>query len=271
MLKGLSLECPARLILFAIAALLLCSFIIPVWAATPEPPSKPSAYVVDLANIINNETQRKLNGYLKELEEKTTAQVVILTIQSLDGDTIEGFSLKTAEKWKLGHKGKDNGLLITVALKEKKYRFEVGYGLEPILPDSMVGSIGREYLVPYFRKGDYGSGLFNAAVATAKTIASANGVELTGLPKPAGAGKKRDSFSLVSILIIIAAILGLFVLPAFLMSRNRNRSGWTGSGPGGGWYGGGGFGGGWSGGGDSGGFSGGDGGSFGGGGSSGDW
>ncbi|MBI4709638.1 MAG: TPM domain-containing protein, partial [Nitrospirae bacterium] len=80
-------------------------------------------------------------------------------------------------------KGKDNGLLLLVSLRDKEYRFETGYGLESILPDSLIGSIGREYLVPNFRKGDYSSGIFLAVLAVANKIASNEGVEITGMPK----------------------------------------------------------------------------------------
>ena len=136
----------------------------------PVPPPDP---VVDLAGIVDGSITTKLNGYLRELEHKTSAQVAILTIKSLEGQSLEDFSITVAhDKWKLGQKGKDNGVLVLVALAEKKYRIEVGYGLEGILPDSLVGSIGRQYLVPYFRKGDYSSGIYAAALIIANEIAA---------------------------------------------------------------------------------------------------
>ena len=82
-----------------------------VHASTPEPPATPRDYVVDLAGVIGADVQNQLNAYLRELEDKTTAQVVVLTVKSLDNEDITSFSLKTAEKWKLGQKGKDNGVL----------------------------------------------------------------------------------------------------------------------------------------------------------------
>jgi len=131
----------------------------------PVPPPDP---VVDLAGIIDDSVETKLNLYLRELEQKTTAQVAILTIKSLQGQSLEDFSITIAnDKWKLGQKGKDNGVLVLVALDDKKYRIEVGYGLEGILPDSLVGGIGRQYLVPNFRKGDYSSGIYDAALVIA--------------------------------------------------------------------------------------------------------
>jgi uncharacterized protein len=255
-----------------LCALLAISFFTPpATASTPEPPAVPQDYVVDLAGIIRGDVRKQLDTYLTELERKTTAQVLVLTVQSLDGESIEGFSLRTAEKWKLGQKGKDNGVLIVVAVKDKKYRLEVGYGLESVLPDSMVGSIGREYLVPHFRKGDYSTGIFTATLAVIQTIASREGVQITGFPgirringdyvrKPVGI---LGTIILI-ILFLIAVILFvtnphqclLLLLASSLGGRGR------------GWYGGGygGFGRG-----SSGGFGGGGGGGFGGGGASGGW
>lgn len=273
--------CTVSIVSFILALLLLASYFSPASAATPEPPAAPSDYVVDLAGIINDSAEAKLNGYLRELEQKTTAQVVILTIESLDGEDIEGFSLRMAEQWKLGQKGKDNGVLIAVALKDRRYRFEVGYGLEAVLPDSMVGSIGRTYLVPHFRKGDYGGGVTNATLAVIKTIADREGVEITGFPKiEREYGRKAykispaQGFFLLVFLLIAAVFLikhpGLCLL-LFAASGGRTGSygGRRGGGHYGGWYGGGGFGGGGSGG-FGGGFGGG-GGGFGGGGASGSW
>lgn len=242
------------------------------FAATPEPPAVPPDHVVDLAGIINDGVEMQLNAYLKELEQKTTTQIVILTIQSLDREDIESFSLRTAEKWKLGQKGKDNGLLITVALKDRKYRFEVGYGLESILPDSLVGSIGRQYIVPYFRKGDYSTGIFNATIVIAQTIASYEGVEITGMPKVTARGNRQEAtkkreigfFDAIIIFAVFAVFIFLFIkhprlllLLLFSSSMGGRRGGWSG----GGGFGGGGFGG----------FGGGGGGGFGGGGASGRW
>lgn len=230
-------------------------------------PERPVRYVVDLAGVIDAEPETKLNGYLQELEQKTTAQFVILTIESLAGESIESFALEVAhDKWKLGRKGKDNGLLLLVAAKDRKYRIEVGYGLEGALPDSFAGSVGRDYLVPYFRKGDYSRGIFTAALALTAEIAREAGVTITGMPKPEQAGRPGGSGSLfgtifsllVFIFIMIAFIKNpkaflLFFLFSSMGGRNQR------------WGGGGGFGGGF------GSFGGGGGGGFGGGGASGSW
>ncbi|WP_417914866.1 TPM domain-containing protein [Candidatus Electronema sp. JM] len=154
------LRCAALFLLMMVPAMLR--------AATPPVPSSPPERVIDLANIIEPALEAQLVSALRELETKTTAQIVVLTVSSLDGETIEAVSLHTFGQWKLGQKGKDNGLLLTVALKERKYRFETGYGLESVLPDSLLGSIGREKLVPFFKEGKYGEGI---AAATKEVLA----------------------------------------------------------------------------------------------------
>ena len=236
-----------------------------------EIPALPAAPVVDLAGIIDNDTEAKLNRYLKELETRTGVQMAILTIDSLQGQAMEEFSISIAhEKWKLGQKGKDNGVLMVVALNDKKYRIEIGYGLEALLPDSLVGGIGRQYLVPYFKKGNYSKGIYAAAVVMANEIAADAGVQITGLPEvkrtlPGNLKRKPSStigkiFSFIVFLIMIVIFIKnprLFLAYLFMSSMGGRPGHWGRSGGG---FGGGGFGG-----------FGGGGGGFGGGGASGGW
>jgi uncharacterized protein len=251
-----------------LCALLVTSFFTPPAAAsTPEPPAVPQDYVVDLAGIIRDDVRKQLDTYLTELERKTTAQVLVLTVQSLDGQSVEEFAFNTKEKWKLGQKGKDNGVLIVVAVKDRKYRIEVGYGLESVLPDSLVGSIGREYFVPYFRQGDFSTGIYAGTVAVIRAIATHEGVriangETAARPRGAVAGRPIGIFQAVVFGIIALVALVLFIthprqcfLILLFSQMGRGRGGWSG---GGGGFGGGSFGGG-------------GGGSGGGGGASGGW
>jgi uncharacterized protein len=239
-----------------------------VSASTPQPPDVPRDYVVDLAGIVRSDLKSELNGYLQMLEQKTTAQVLVLTVRTLDNQSIEEFAFNTKEKWKLGQKGKDNGVLIVVAVNDRKYRIEVGYGLESILPDSMVGSIGREYFVPYFRTGDYSAGIYAGTLAVIRTIATHEGVSITDgaeRMQPRGAYNRKPLSAFNKIILIIFGIIllalcvtnpGQCFLLLLLFSRGGGRGGWSG--------GDGGFGGGGS-------FGGGGGGSGGGGGASGGW
>ncbi len=235
-------------------------------ASTPEPPAVPHDYVVDLAGVINADVRDRLNALLLELEQKTTAQVVVLTVQSLDGEDIESFSIDLAhKKWKLGQKGKDNGVLLVVAVQDRKYRFEIGYGLESVLPDSLVGTVGREYLVPYFKKGDYSSGIYAATLVVIQTIASSEGVQISGMPELSRPRAGYAAKPLGPLQMIMFGILGIGALILFithprqcflilLMSQmGGGRGGWSGGMSGGGSFGGGG------------------GGGFGGGGASGGW
>jgi uncharacterized protein len=221
-------------------------------ASTPQPPDIPRDYVVDLANVIRSDLKYELDTYLRTLEQRTTAQVLVLTVQTLDNQDIEGFALNTKEKWQLGQKGKDNGVLIVVAVKDHKYRIEVGYGLESVLPDSLVGSIGREYFVPSFRKGDYSTGIYAGTVAVIRTIAEHEGVSLTlgSRQEQPGGAHARKPLSLFN--KIMLAVFGVLALVLFITNPRLffllllsftmgGRGGWSG---GGGGFGGGSFGGG---------------------------
>lgn len=244
--------------------LCLCS----ITLAQEIPP--PRKYVEDMADIITDSVEGGLNGYLQELEQRTGAQMIVLTINTTDGIPIETYSIELATKWKLGQKGKDNGVLMVIAKDDRSYRIEVGYGLEEILPDSFCGSVGRSYFVPYSKKGEFSVGIFQAAVVVIHKIAEYNGVEITGMPsikelRKKSAGTQNPLFSLLVLLV------GLPFLINLLFGRRRSSWYWWGGPPiifggsrGFGSSGPGGFGG-------FGSFGGGGGGSFGGGGASGRW
>lgn len=245
---------------------LLCFLASICSAATPQPPDQPGKRVVDLAGIMDQNSRLSLESYLAQIEKATTAQIVVLTLNSLDGEDIEGVSIRTAERWKLGVKGKDNGILITVAVKDRKYRIEVGYGLEQIIPDSLAGTIGRTYFVPEFRQGRYSAGIIKAVHEIGSRIAQSHGVELKNIPENFSSQKRtnQEKPSLLKMIFMGAIAIGvlilfilnpqLFLMTLLLLSSGRGSGGWSS---------GGGFG-------SSGGFSGG-GGSFGGGGASGSW
>lgn len=115
--------------------------------------------VTDNAQILSENTRKTLGEALKTHELKTTNQVVVLTISSLEGESIEDFANKVFNEWKLGQKDKDNGILIVVVPAERKMRIEVGYGLEGILPDVSAGRIIRNIMTPRFREGDFDGGI----------------------------------------------------------------------------------------------------------------
>jgi uncharacterized protein len=253
------------LVLIAAAVLFVYAAAVSAEVAVPD---RPLNHVVDLAGIIDANMEDGLNRYLLELEQKTTAQMVVLTVKELEGEDIFDASLSIAhDKWKLGQKGKDNGVLLMISLNDRKYWTQVGYGLEGVLPDSLTGSIGRQYLVPYFKKGDYSTGITAAAIAMINEIAAEADVVITGMPKlrarPGYSNGRQTMKKPPLVLVVIFGIGFIYMLikhPRLLLMlimmnmMGGRRSGWSGGGGfgggsfgggGGGGFGGGGAGGGW--------------------------
>jgi len=258
-----------------IAALLITSSATTLCRAAANLPM-PSHYVEDYANVINASQERSLNGILQELEQKTGVQYIILTVETMGGMSIEQFSIELAEKWKLGQKGKDNGMLFVLAKNDRKWRFEVGYGLEGFITDQYCGRVGREVLVPSLKKGNYSEGIYQANLTIVQNIATKAGIALTGMPKMAPISSQRRNVrrglpccSLLPVLIFIFLIfgggrgrgMGLWFFLPFMLGGFGGHGGYGRSGS----FGGGSFGG------SFGGFGGGMGGGFGGGGASGGW
>lgn len=215
--------------------------------------------VHDEARILSEPFVHQLEQGLQIHEDSTSNQIAVLIIPTLADYPIESYTLAVAEKWKLGQKENDNGVLLFIAVDDRKVRIEVGEGLEGVLTDALTNRIIRNELAPYFRQGDYEGGIQAAINAIIQAIAGEYQAESASTSSGRGRGGSMLPFLIVLIIIIIISrIRG---------GRGGHRGGGWSSGSG--WYGGGwsGGGGGWSGGG---GFSGG-GGGFGGGGSSGSW
>ena len=118
--------------------------------------------VVDRAEILSPEEEASLTRKLETIENETSVQFVIATIPSLEGEPIEDYSIRLAEEWKIGQAGLDNGAIILVVPSERRIRIEVGYGLEPVIPDGLAGRIIRERIAPAFQAGNYYQGLLAA-------------------------------------------------------------------------------------------------------------
>jgi uncharacterized protein len=127
--------------------------------------------VHDDAHALKQETVDQLEKDLKAYEDSTSNQIAILIVQSLDGDVLEEYSLRVAEKWKLGTKNKDNGALLLIAVDDHKMRIEVGQGLEGVLTDAQSNRIIRNKIAPEFRRGDYDAGVKAGINAIMKAIA----------------------------------------------------------------------------------------------------
>jgi uncharacterized protein len=126
--------------------------------------------VNDSAGMLSASAVRRIETLLKDLEQKDSTQVVVLTIPSLQGESLEDFSIRVAERWKIGHKGLDNGAILIVAREDRKVRIEVGYGLEGRLTDLTAGRIIRERIVPEFRAGRFDQGVLNGVEAVIEVV-----------------------------------------------------------------------------------------------------
>jgi uncharacterized protein len=254
-------KCSLALSLLALA---LSSFLL---AERVQDLPKPTNYVSDFAGVLSPETQASLNALCGQVDRQAHAQIAVVTIKSLDGEPIENFATELEDKWKVGKKGTDRGLLLIFAPNDRKYRIEVGYGLEGILPDGRVGDIGR-LMVPYLRQNNYDAAVTLAVRQVAGVIAADAGVTLNTGPRRVAAPQPQPlTLGQVVLLGIVLLLVVLFLarfggsgLLGFLIGM------FMGGGGGGGWGGRGGGGGG-----DGGGFGGFGGGSSGGGGASGDW
>jgi uncharacterized membrane protein YgcG len=147
-----------RLATFLIIFLILLFF---PSANAIEYPS-PVDYVNDFAEILDSDQEMRLNNEITAIEKDSTVEIAIVTIESLQGVSIEEYAVKLFEKWGIGKKGVDNGLLILVAKKERQYRIEVGYGLEGVITDAQSSKIGRDILMPRFKNNEFGEGLYEA-------------------------------------------------------------------------------------------------------------
>jgi uncharacterized protein len=259
-----------RKCLLALFALLL-AWLTPLLAERVQDLPPPGNYVNDFAAVLSPVTLAGLNRLCLQVDRQAHAQIAVVTIKSLDGEPIENFATALEDKWKVGKKGTDRGLLLIFAINDRKYRVEVGYGLEGILPDGKVGDIGRQ-IVPYLQRNDYDDAVTVAVQQIAGVIAADAGVTLNTGSRPAYAPTPQGRpLSLGELLVLgVVLLLVIFVLArfggsgllGFLIGMFLGGGGGGGRGGGGGWGGGGG---------GDGGFGGFGGGSSGGGGASGSW
>lgn len=228
--------------------LVFISFIVYVEASDiPEP----LGYVSDYVNVIDSESKQKIASIISELEQKTSAEIAVVTVKNIDS-TIEDYGVRLFEKFGIGKKDKNNGVLIVSAVENRKVRIEVGYGLEGILPDGKCGEILDKYVIPYFKQGDYSKGLLIGVSVIAEIIAKDRNVELTGVIVPAPVDLKSKKIAALVFPILFPLLFWII----FLTRTGRRRGygnnwlgGFGGAGSGSGSGGFSGFGGGFSGGG----------------------
>lgn len=254
------------------------AFVLPAATlAQPQAPPPPVNFFTDTAGVVSPDVGARLEARLREFQATSSNQVLVVVADRVpDGYTsMEEYTNRTAQAWRVGDKARDNGAVLFVFVADRKVRIEVGYGLEGALPDALASRIVNDEITPRFRSGNYGEGL----IAGAEAIIAAT----KGEYQPVRASSRRSSRTVLIVLFVLFLLFVGVLLPLMREiheiansrtysgrggSRGRSSGGWGSSaGRGGGWSGGGG--GSWGGGG-GGGFSGG-GGSFGGGGASGSW
>jgi uncharacterized protein len=251
-----------------VALVLLSLALVPVVAAHAEQWQQLDAhgYINDFAGVLDAATVEELTRLCGEVDQKAKAQIAVVTIKSFEGDSTEDFANHLFQKWGVGYKGTDRGVMVLLAVDDHKYWTEVGYGLEPILPDGKVGGFGRD-MVPLLRQGDYNHAAAQIVRQIAAVIAQASHVSLDSLPQSPAAPPPSDQsegqeshltggeiVGLLILLVLVGILLMVFG-PWFLFSLFLGGGGRGGSGKwgGGGFGGSGGFGGGSSGGGGAGG------------------
>ncbi len=247
-----------RISLGTVIAVLFFLILSPIGQAAISIPQVPSqTYVLDQANVLNDETEQTIVQLSTQLQQLTKAQVVVVTLESLNGVALEDYSLAILRGWGIGDEKLNNGLLILVSPSDRVSRIEVGYGLEGALPDAKTGQIQDEYMIPYFENSDFDSGILNGYAAIVKVIAQEYNVELNVSSPQALPVQSTSPWAIIAIIIFIILLLYLdhrflnsFILGMILGSMFRSGRG-GGFGGGGGGFGGGGFGGGSGGGGGS--------------------
>ncbi len=167
----------AAIVRTAVCSLLLATLCQPARAGRYP---APVGYVNDFAGVMRQETVAQLGALLTELEQKTGAEMAVVTVRTVPDGNIEQAAVDLFHAWGIGKKRRDNGVLILCAVQDRKVRIEVGYGLEPVLPDAWCGQVIREQMIPQFRAGDFSSGLKGGALTVAAAIAQHAGVTLAG-------------------------------------------------------------------------------------------
>ena len=173
---------------------------------------QPKGRVSDFAGVLDAATVQQLDSILAELEQKTTAEVAVVIVPTVPDRDIEKAAVDLFQQWGIGKKGKDNGVLILCAVQDRRVRIEVGYGLEPILPDAKAGRIIDEQMLPSFKNGDLPKGLLNGTVAVVNVIAQHAGLPGTGAASASAdaGGPTLPPGTMVLFLFIVVVMSRLF-------------------------------------------------------------
>ena len=173
--------------------------------------------VVDLAGAFTQSENAQISASLMQFKRKYGPQIQVVTIPKLQDETIEGFSIKIVDKWKLGSKDKDDGVLLLIATQDRKVRIEVGQGLEGDLPDALAGKIIRAGIIPFFKKGQINAGVLTGLGMIAESI----GGELENIPAPQMQRKRQSGGANLGYLLFLA----FFLFGPMLGRRGRGGKG----------------------------------------------
>ncbi|MBN2657871.1 MAG: TPM domain-containing protein [Spirochaetales bacterium] len=174
-------------------------------------------YVNDYAGVISSSEERDITSMLSSLEKSTSAQIAVLTVKNLQGYDLESFSIKTADQWKLGRKDRDNGILILLAMEEKKVRIEVGYGLEGTMTDAKSGYIIRNIIIPDFQKGNFGKGISKGVEAVSSVIGGTLDISDKDIAESQSRTRSSSSGGFINVVIFLI----IFFLSALTRGRRR--------------------------------------------------
>ncbi|MGI6091575.1 MAG: TPM domain-containing protein [Veillonellaceae bacterium] len=231
------------------------------WAQPQIPPVPTSSiYVQDYAGVLSGDNKARINQLGSQIAAKSKAQVVVVTVKTLDGAPIDEYALSILRKWGIGDKKLNNGVLMLIAVNDRQSRIEVGYGLEGALPDAKTGRIQDKYMIPYFQRGDYNTGIYNGYQALIGEVAKEYNIQVSTDAKAVVQTNQIqtsmwDDLPWWAQILIVAGFLLLFIIDwmffggsitYLILSLIRFRGGGGGGGGGHGGYGGGSGGGGGS-------------------------
>ncbi|MEA3493102.1 MAG: TPM domain-containing protein [Candidatus Margulisiibacteriota bacterium] len=177
-----------------------------------------SGYINDFAGVLSASQKQELGSLSRSLKQKTGAELAVAIVKSVEPLGPKLYAVKLFEKWGIGEKGEDNGILIFLAMKERRVEIEVGYGLEGVLPDAKTGEILDNYAVPYFKQGKMGEGVLRTARVIAR-VAAGEDIET--------AAKSSDAFSDWLILLVIFCFIGLIIFLSIKHGGKGSRGGWS--------------------------------------------
>ena len=189
---------------------------------------RPDGPVADYAGLIQEQARKKITGLCLELEQRTGAALVVATLPTLGDMSIEEAAVKIFEDWGIGQKGKDNGILLLVAKEQRRMRIEVGYGLEGVITDATAGRVRDQAIMPYFKKGDFGTGIWLGMARLATII---NGGEMI---EPAADSPSRHSSRPMSKGMGLLGVLAALALALLALHFSHKGKAWGGRGSGGG-------------------------------------